>query len=192
MHDNGVDDYVQASTLWPEVIRALRPILLGAGLDETVKWNKPCYTHDGANIAIVQEMKAFLALMFFKGALLTDPHGVLDEQGPNSRLPRRVTFTSVDEVRRLRNAVTNLVQQAIDVEGAGVELPPAPPPELAAELQERLDADPALAAAFAGLTPGRQRQYNIHISGAKRAATRVERVAACEPLIRAGKGLRDR
>ena len=58
MPDNGVDDYVEASTLWPEEIRVLRPILLGAGLDETVKWNKPCYTHDGANIAIAAKTGA--------------------------------------------------------------------------------------------------------------------------------------
>ncbi|MBT8217182.1 MAG: DUF1801 domain-containing protein, partial [Acidimicrobiia bacterium] len=64
---------------------ALRPMLLGAGLTEEIKWGKPCYSHDGKNVVIVQEMSEFLALMFFKGALLADPEGVLEEQGPNSR-----------------------------------------------------------------------------------------------------------
>lgn len=192
MPDPGVDDYLEASTQWPEEIRALRPILLGAGLDETVKWNKPCYTHDGANIVIIQEMKAFLALMFFNGAVLKDPDGLLQSQGPNSRAAKRVTFTSVQDVDRLAKAVTRLVKDAVAAEKEGRRLPPAPPLELAPELKARLDADPTLATAFAGLTPGRQRQYNMHISEAKRAATRVERVAACEPRIRAGRGLRDR
>jgi uncharacterized protein YdeI (YjbR/CyaY-like superfamily) len=192
MHDNGVDDYVQASTLWPEVIRALRPILLGAGLNETVKWNKPCYTHDGANIAIVQEMKAFLALMFFKGALLDDPDGVLQEQGPNSRSARRMTFTSVGDVHRLESSIIGLVQQAVAVERAGLAAPTPPPLELVAELRERLDADPHLAAAFDRLTPGRQRQYHLHIAGARQSTTRRSRVDTCIPRILAGKGLRDR
>ncbi len=75
-----VDHYIARSDLWPDELRALRPVLLEAGLDEAIKWNKPCYSHDGANIAIMQEMKDFLALMFFKGALLDDPAGVLEDQ----------------------------------------------------------------------------------------------------------------
>ncbi|MEZ4237054.1 MAG: hypothetical protein R3F59_13055 [Myxococcota bacterium] len=36
-----VDAYLAASELWPEAIRALRPVLLASGFDETVKWGKP-------------------------------------------------------------------------------------------------------------------------------------------------------
>lgn len=60
------------------------------------------------------------------------------------------------------------------------------------ELQNRLDADPALATAFAALTPGRQREYNYHIGGAKQAATRERRLDACVPKILDGRGFRDR
>ncbi len=76
-----VDAYIQQSDQWPEAMTALRPILLGCGLTEEIKWGKPCYSHDGKNIVILQEMKEFLALMFFKGALLNDPASVLEEQG---------------------------------------------------------------------------------------------------------------
>ena len=88
--DPRVDDYIEQSTLWPDEMTALRPILLAAGLTEEIKWRKPCYSHDGKNIVIVQEMKGFLALMFFKGALLKDLKGILVDQGPNSRSARRV------------------------------------------------------------------------------------------------------
>jgi uncharacterized protein YdeI (YjbR/CyaY-like superfamily) len=63
---------------------------------------------------------------------------------------------------------------------------------LVAELQDRLDQDPALKAAFEALTPGRQREYNLHFSDAKQARTREARVEKCAPRILAGKGLRDR
>ena len=84
-----VDAYIRESNKWPEEIARLRPILLSCGLVEDIKWGKPCYSHDGSNIVIIQEMKEFLSLMFFKGTLLQDPEGVLEEQGPNSRSARR-------------------------------------------------------------------------------------------------------
>ena len=187
-----VDAYIERSDGWPDEMRALRPVLLATGVDEQIKWGKPCYVHDGHNIAIMQEMKGFLALMFFNGAVLADPEGVLEEQGPNSRSARRITFTSVDAVTRLADTVTAYVEEAIDAAEAGLEVEPAPELALADELQARLDADPALKAAFEDLTPGRQREYNLHISEAKQAKTREGRVDKHVPKILAGKGMRDR
>jgi uncharacterized protein YdeI (YjbR/CyaY-like superfamily) len=187
-----VDVYVQRSERWPDEIEGLRPILIGSGLTEEIKWGKPCYSHEGKNIAILQEMKEFLALMFFKGALLEDPDEVLEEQGPNSRSARRIRFTSIDDVTRLTETIETYLQNAIDVEEAGLEAPAPPELVLAEELQNRLDQDPALAAAFGSLTPGRQREYNLHVAGAKQVATREARVDKCVPRIREGKGLRDR
>lgn len=187
-----VDDYVRRSDRWPDVLVALRPVLLGAGLAESIKWGKPCYSAGGRNIAIVQEMKDFLALMFFKGALLTDPAGLLTEQGPNSRLARRVTFTAAGQVDVHAATVAAFVDEAIALEAAGAAVPPAPPLVLAVELAARLDADPTLAAAFDALTPGRRREYDLYVSGAKQPATRAARVERCVERILAGKGLRDR
>lgn len=148
--------------------------------------------HAGANIALVQEFKDFLALMFFKGALLDDPAGVLESQGPNSRSARRMRFTSVDDVHRLASTIEGYVAEAIDVEASGAEVGPPPELELVDELRERLEADPALKAAFDGLTPGRQRAYNLHVAGAKRSETRAARVEKHVPRILEGKGPNDR
>ncbi len=187
-----VDAYIERSKSWPAEISELRTILLDSGLTEEVKWGKPCYSHDGRNIVIVQEMKGFLGLMFFKGALLADPHGVLEDQGPNSRSARRIRFASVDDVARLAGSIRTYVEEAIDVEDAGLEVGPAPGLALVAELQDRLDEDPVLKAAFEGLTPGRRREYNLYVSGSKQAATRRVRVDRITGRILAGKGLRDR
>ena len=140
----------------------------------------------------MQEMRQFLALMFFKGALLDDPHGVLEDQGPSSRSARRVCFTSVHDVSRLADAVLALVDSAVAVEEAGLEVGPAPEPELVEELRRRLDGDPALRSAFEDLTPGRQREYNLHVGGAKQATTREARIDRHVQRILEGKGLRDR
>ncbi|MCY3736735.1 MAG: YdeI/OmpD-associated family protein [Gemmatimonadaceae bacterium] len=187
-----VDACIRRSEMWPEEIAGLRPILLGRGLTEEIKWRKPCYSHEGRNIVLLQEMKAFLALMFFKGALLKDPAGVLQDQGPNSRSARRIRFTSVEDVARLADTVEAYIEEAIAVEKAGLKVGPAPELILAAELQCRLDQDPSLKAAFEALTPGRRREYNLYFSGARQAKTREARVERYAPKILDGRGFRDR
>jgi uncharacterized protein YdeI (YjbR/CyaY-like superfamily) len=136
-------------------------------------------------------MNDFLALMFFKGALLRDPEGVLEEQGPNSRSARRMEFTSVDDVARIADTVKAYVEEAVAVEEAGLEVGPAPDPVFVEELQGRLDSDAAFEEAFHALTVGRQREYNLYFSGAKQAKTREARVEKYAQKILDGKGLRD-
>lgn len=189
--DGKVDAYVARSRAWPAELARLRTILLGCGLTEGLKWGKPCYSHEGKNVAILQEMKRFLALLFFKGALLSDPDGVIEEQGRNSRSARRIRFTSVEDVERLADTVRAYVAEAIAVEEAGLAVGPAPDLVLVDALQDRIDRDTAFKAAFEGLTPGRRREYNLYVSGAKQAATRQARVARHAEKILEGKGLRD-
>lgn len=191
-HFDSVDEYLERSEQWAEEVAALRQVLLGCGLEETIKWGKPCYVHDGRNVVLVQAMKDFLALMFFKGALLDDPDGVLEAQGPNSRAARRMCFTSVDDVSRLAGTVRAYVAAAVEVEESGAEVEPPPEPELVEELRVRLEQDAALKAAFESLTPGRRRGYNLHIADAKRSETRAARVDKHVPRILEGKGLHDR
>jgi uncharacterized protein YdeI (YjbR/CyaY-like superfamily) len=166
-------------------------VLLGAGLEEDIKWGKPCFSHDGHNIAIIQEMNDFLSLMFFKGALLNDKSNVLVDQGPNSRSAKRIEFTSVQDVTKLTRTLKTLIKSAIDVEQAGLTVEPAPALVLVEELQQRLASDRKLKAAFEALTPGRQREYNLYISSAKQAKTRMDRLDTFAPKILAGKGFRD-
>lgn len=187
-----VDAYLAASTQWPDEITRIRPLLLDCGLDEQIKWGKPCYCLDDANIVLLQEFSEHLALMFFKGVLLDDPDEVLHAQGPNTHGPKRMRFTSVADVEELADTITAYVREAIAHEQAGTELPERPDEELAPELVERLAAHDDLAEAFYNLTPGRQREYNLHISGAKQATTRESRIDKITPRILAGKGLRDR
>ncbi|MEZ5171473.1 MAG: YdeI/OmpD-associated family protein [Acidimicrobiia bacterium] len=192
MPNSEVDRYIEQSEMWPREITDLRPILLGCGLAEEIKWGKPCYSHGGRNIAIVQEMKDFLALMFFKGALMKDPDGVLEDQGPNSRSARRICITTSDDVTRLADTIAAYVHESIAIEEAGLDV--GPPPELTPpdELQHRLDEDPAFRDAFESLTPGRRREYTMYISSAKQSKTRKARVDKYAPRILRGEGMRDR
>ena len=187
-----VEAFIQQSDRWSDVIASLRSVLLDAGLTEDFKWRSPCYTHEGKNIVIVQEMKEFLALMFFKGALIDDREGLLVDQGPNSRSARRMEFTSVADVEQLAGDIATYVARAVAVEEAGLGVGPPPELELVDELRVRIERDPAFKEAFEGLTPGRQREYTLFVSGAKQAATRASRVDKHTERILAGMGLRDR
>jgi uncharacterized protein YdeI (YjbR/CyaY-like superfamily) len=186
-----VDAYMKRSTKWPEEMSAVRAILLDCGLTEEMKWGKPCYSHEGVNIVIIQEMKAFLSLMFFKGALLSDPQHVLVEQGPNSRSARRMEFTSVGDITRARKVIRAYVKEALRVEADGLQLDPRPKLVLVEELQQRLQRDNRLKTAFEALTPGRQREYNLHFAAAKQSSTRLARIDKFAGKILSGKGFRD-
>lgn len=176
---------------WRQEGQRLRRILLDSGLTEDVKWGKPCYTYDGKNVCIVQRMKDFLALLFFKGALLNDPDRILEVQGPNSRAGYRIRFTSVHAVETLAGSVTRLVRDAIRVEKAGLVVAKGVDSDYPSELLDRLADDPALRAAFENLTAGRRRGYALYFAGAKRSQTRGARIEKHRARILAGKGLHD-
>jgi uncharacterized protein YdeI (YjbR/CyaY-like superfamily) len=176
---------------WQGEMQKLRSILLACGLQEELKWGKPCFEFAGKNIAILQPFKGFCALMFFKGALLKDPRGVLRSQGDNTQSALRLEFTNSRQITAA--VIKDFVKQAIAVEKAGVKVDFKAKRELVlpAELEQAFGADRALAKAFRALTPGRQRAYVMHIAGAKQSKTREARVAACHPRILAGKGMND-
>lgn len=187
-----VDEYISNVTKWPEVIEQLRAICLDCALTEALKWNKPCYSFQESNIAIIQPFKNSCALMFFKGALLEDPHGILEKPGANSRVARRIPFTSVQEIIEIEPILKAYIQEAIEAEKAGLEVPvekkTEPIPE---EFQKKLDENPPLKTAFEALTPGRQRGYLLYFSDAKQSKTRKRRVEKYIPKILDGKGLRE-
>lgn len=180
------------ATRWRREADRLRAILLECGLTEALKWGKPCYVHDGKNICIVQRMKTFLALLFFKGALLDDPDNVLEVQGPHSRSGYRMRFTDVEDVERMASRVRAFVRQAIEVEQAGLEVEKSADFEYPEELVDKLAEDPHFKAAFERLTPGRKRGYVLHFADAKQASTRLARIERYRRHIVDGKGLHER
>jgi uncharacterized protein YdeI (YjbR/CyaY-like superfamily) len=132
-------------------------------------------------------------LLFFKGALLKDPKGILIQQTKNVQAARQLRFTSLAEIKKQRAAVKDFLSEAIAVEksGAKVKMKSAAQFTVPAEFQRRLDDDPALARAFLALTPGRQKGYLLHFAGAKQSATRAARVEKHAPRILQGLGLDD-
>ncbi len=178
---------------WADGLAALRRICLGLGLEEAVKWGHPCYMHAGRNVAILGALRDDFRLTFFGAALMKDPRGVLERQGPNTRHPDMIRFTRNAQVETMEPVVRSYLQEAMAYAKAGIK-----PPKEAVELQlpdeltDALSADPELARGFHDLTPGRQRSYVIHLSSTKKSETRVQRIAKFRLRILAGKGATER
>ena len=85
------------------------------------------------------------------------------------------------------------MREAVAAEKAGmkVETRPAelPVPE---ELEEKFRNDPRFKRAFEALTPGRQRGYLFHFTGAKQSGTRTARIEKAMPAIFEGRGFLER
>lgn len=188
-----VDFYFQKEKQWHDEIAKLRVILLNSGLQEELKWGCPAYTHDGNNIVLIHVFKAYCAVLFFKGALLKDTDNVLIQQTKNVQSARQMRFTGISEITKQQAILKRYVAEAIAVEKAGlkVELKKTADYEVPEEFEQKLKAMPALKKAFQALTPGRQRAYLFHFSGAKQSKTREARIEKHIPKILAGKGLDD-
>lgn len=188
-----VDAFLKRQDQWRAEFEELRAILLASGLTEELKWGQPCYALDGKNVALIHGFKAYCAILFHKGALLKDPKGVLVQQTKNVQSARQIRFTSVEEVAKLEKTLGSYLREAIEIERAGlkVERKKTEDHELPEELVSKLAGNRKLKAAFAALTPGRQRAYILHFSQPKKSETRTARVEKHAPRILEGLGLDD-
>ena len=186
-------DFFFKSVKWHEEYEQLRMIALDSGLKEELKWGCPCYSLDKKNIVLIHGFKDYCAVLFFKGALLKDPKGILIQQTKNVQSARQVRFTNVKEIVKLAPTLKKYIKEAIEVENAGlkVTLKKTTDYPVPGEFQTKLDKMPALKKAFAALTPGRQRAYLFYFSQAKQATTREARVEKYLKQILSGKGLDD-
>ena len=186
-----VDAYLAREKIWHEEFRTLRAIMRDFDLSEEFKWGHPCYALDKTNIVLMHGFKEYCALLFFKGALMKDPSGILIQQTENVQAARQIRFTSADEIKRMANMLKSYVQEAIEVEKAGLKVEFKKEFEIPEEFQSELDQRSDLKKAFDALTPGRQRAYILYFSGAKQAKTRQARVEKYIPQILEGKGIDD-
>ncbi|MCV9885074.1 DUF1801 domain-containing protein [Metabacillus halosaccharovorans] len=188
-----VDDFLSEAKTWKEEFVKLREIVLGCELTEEFKWMHPCYTLNGKNIVLIHGFKDYCALLFHKGALLKDAEKILIQQTENVQSARQIWFTNLQEIAEMESTIKAYIQEAIEVEKAGLEVKVEKNKEIIIpeELQTKFDELPALKTAFEALTPGRQRAYILHFTQPKQAKTRESRIMKSIERILIGKGLND-
>lgn len=188
-----VDFFFNKATKWQHEYEKLRQIVLECGLAEELKWGCPCYTFQQSNIVLIHGFKEYCALLFMKGALLKDTANILIQQTKNVQAARQIRFTSLKEIKDLEPVLRAYIYEAIEVEKGGlkVEMKATEQFDSSIEFEKKLDAMPALKAAFDALTPGRQRAYKLFFSAPKQSKTREARVEKNVDRILHGKGLND-
>ncbi|AZB41755.1 hypothetical protein CEF21_05250 [Bacillus sp. FJAT-42376] len=187
------DEFLSKADKWKKEYETLRKLVLDCGLTEDFKWMHPCYTLDGKNVVLIHGFKEYCALLFHKGALLKDPHGILIQQTENTQAARQIRFTSVQEIADREALLKEYIHEAIEVEKAGLSVKGKEKTEYTVpeEFQNKLDELPSLKTAFDALTPGRQKAYIVYFTAPKQSKTRASRVEKYIPQILNGKGLRD-
>lgn len=188
-----VNWYFDKNEQWQKEVRQMRSIALGCGLEETLKWGCPCYVYNDANIVLIHVFKEYCAFLFFKGALLQDPNGILIQQTKNVQSARQIRFTNEKEIVQQKSMLKAYIYEAIEVEKAGlkVKLKKTSDYSMPEEFRARLNKMPSLKKAFEALTPGRQRGYLFYFGQAKQSKTRESRIEKYIPKIMAGQGLDD-
>ncbi len=188
-----IDPFFSKAKQWKDEFQKLREIVLDCELTEDFKWMHPCYTYKNNNIVLIHGFKEYCALLFHKGALLKDPHKILIQQTENVQAARQLRFTSVEQIDEMQLIIKTYIDEAIEVEKAGLQVEFKKNTEYAIpeELQNKFVEIPDLKVAFEALTPGRQRGYLLYFSGAKQSKTRESRIEKYLPHILDGKGVDD-
>ncbi|EAH4445341.1 TPA: YdeI family protein [Listeria innocua] len=188
-----VDSFLNKPSTWQAEFKVLREIAITFELEEEFKWGKPCYAINGSNVFLIHGFKNYCALLFMKGALLRDPDNILVQQTENVQAARQIRFTNLQEILDQKEILKKYIQNAIEVEKAGLEVALKPRAEtpIPEELLVKFEELPALKTAFEALTPGRQKAYLLYFAAPKQSKTRVSRIEKYEATILDGLGLND-
>ena len=130
-----LDPYFDKLKQWKEEFALLREIVLECGLTEDFKWMHPCYTHENKNIVLIHGFKEYCALLFPKGVLLKDPHGILVQQTKNVQTARQIRFANVRQIEELRPILKDYILEAVEAEKAGLKAETKAEYEIPEELQ---------------------------------------------------------
>ena len=182
--------FIAQAKKWRAEMEKLRALVLQLPLTEEIKWGKPCYSLNGKNVVLIIPFKNHVIYLLTKGALLKDPKKILYQPSENTQSARQIRFTSLRQILDLETSLKSYLREAVAIEKAGKEVVfkkitqfPVP-----AELEKKFKARPDVKKAFTALTPGRQRAYLLHFSGARQSATREARIEKCIPQILRGQG----
>lgn len=188
-----VDKYLANLNKWQKELARLREIMADCGLTEEFKWKHPCYTYKKKNVVLIHEFKDYCAILFHKGALLSDSENLLVQQTKNTQAARQIRFTDIKEIEYLKSIIKSYVFEAIDIEKAGlaVQMKQTTEFDMPPELDSKFKDTPDFKIAFENLTPGRQRGYLLHFSQPKQSKTRESRIENNMDRIFRGKGLND-
>ncbi len=93
-------------------ILEIRKIILNSDdrVQEVIKWSAPTYDFEGPIATFNLRSKKFVNLTFHKGALIDDPHNVLEGEAKEARVMR---FRDMADVKAKEEALTTVIRNWI-------------------------------------------------------------------------------
>jgi hypothetical protein len=113
-----ITDYITELGGWRGTMLArLRKLILAAepSLTEEWKWGTPVWSNKG-NVLAVGAFKNYLKINFFKGASLSDPHGLFNA-GLDAKAMRSIDINEGDKINEA--ALKDLIRAAVALNTAG-------------------------------------------------------------------------
>ena len=183
---NKVEEYIEKHAEWATELNLLRQLISETELEETIKWGAPTYTLKGKNVVGLGAFKSYVGIWFFQGALLSDPKGLLiNAQEGTTKALRQMRFQKLEEIDA--DTVTAYLHEAILNQKQGKRIKPAKagtkPLIIPDELQNALNENADLKAAFESLSLSHKPEYADYVGEAKREETRLRRLEKIIPMI---------
>ncbi|WP_194973252.1 YdeI/OmpD-associated family protein [Aquiflexum lacus] len=181
------------TTHWQEEIELIKSVVEKTELQHAIKWGIDVYTLNGQNIIGIAPFKAYIGIWFYNGVFMSDPLNVfVNAQEGKTKALRQWRFTSKDEINP--DQIYSYLLEAIANEKAGKRLVPdrSAKFEIPELLQKAFEEDAELKDSFFKLSPGKQKEYALHIQESKREETKISRLEKIKPMILEGKGLNDK
>ena len=172
------------------ICQKLRSIILkaDAALTEEWKWG-PHYALNGM-VCGFSGFKEHAKLTFFNGSGMKDPKNLFNHCVDNE-FSRSIKYTDVSEIDE--KAILDYVKESIAVNKKGFKrIVKDKTVEVPDDLQKALANNKKAAAFFDGLTYGYKKEFVEHVTTAKRAETRLDRINKVVALCAEGKKLNDK
>lgn len=189
-HDDRIDVYIGRSAPFARpILQYLRLVVHEAcpGVEETMKWSMPHFTHAGK---ILAGMSAFKQHAAFAVPMLDRSEG-----DPRKRGEAMGNYGRILALADLpgRSALIAQLQQATAAIDAGAKLrgtrrdTPRPELPMPDDFAHALAENDAARAHFNGFAPGKQREYLEWIIEARQEVTRTRRIAQAVEWLSEGK-----
>ena len=106
-----VDEYVSIQDQWKKnVLTKLRTIVKenAPSVKESIKWAQPVYENDDGPFCFMRAHKNHINIGFWRGAIMDDPHHLLEGDGVKMRHIKITRETKIDDEK-----IGGFIQQAI-------------------------------------------------------------------------------
>lgn len=172
-----IDEYISSKENFSrEICEELRNLIhkSNTSIIEDWKWKVPIFQHNEMVCAFAA-FKKHVSLTFFNGAIMSDKHQLFSDDC-SAQKTRTIKFYAISEINQ--NKLLDYFKEAIVINEVRKPKKNQPKKEILIPelLQNALNKNPIAKENFENMAYTYQKEYVLHISEAKRDATKLKRL----------------